>query len=589
VEPAAAVRGFLDALGVAPGRVPADAQAQYALYRSVLARRRMLILLDNARDAEQVRPLLPGTGGVLVLVTSRNRLTPLVATEGARPLSLDLLSTEEARKLLATRLGTARVAAEPEAVTTIIEDCARLPLALAIAAARAAQSAGLPLAALAAELHDAGRRLDTLDAGDPASQVRAVLSWSYTALSRPAARLFRLLGHHPGPDISAAAAASLAGCPPAQASPLLTELTRASLIAEHMPGRYLWHDLLRAYATELAAQEPEPEQHNALTRLLEHYTHTADRAAQLLYPHRGSLALAPPPPGTSPEHLADSGQALAWFTAEQAVLLASVNHADSAGFDTHTWQLAWTLDDFLDRRGRWHDKAAIQRAAVAAAGRVQDPLVQARAHRHLAVAYTRLGSFDSAYTHLHHALDLTTRAGDLAGQAATHHNLGLLWERQGRYREALHHSQYALDLYGAAGDRRGRALGLNAVGWCHARLGEHEQALAYCQQALTLHRVLRDRYAQASTLDSLGYAHHHLGQHAQAIACYQRAFELYVDLGHRQGEADTLTRLGDTHYTAGDPRGAQAVWQQALAVLDELDHPHAEKLRIKLAALEPQS
>jgi tetratricopeptide (TPR) repeat protein len=591
VEPAAVVRAFLDALGLAPGRVPADAEAQYALYRSLLAGRRMLVLLDNARDAEQIRPLLPGADGVLVLITSRNRLTPLVAIEGAHQLGLDLLSTEDSRKVLATRLDTARMVAEPEAVGTIIEDCARLPLALAIAAARAAQSAGLPLAALAADLHETGRRLDTLDAGDPASQVRAVLSWSYTALSQPAARLFRLLGRHPGPDISAAAAASLAGCPSAETGSLLTELTGASLIAEHTPGRYSWHDLLRAYATEMAAHDREPEGSAALARLLDHYTHTAHTAAQLLYPNRGPLILATPQPGTSQEQPTDPEQALAWFTAEQAGLLAAVDHAAATGSDIHVWQLAWTLDDFLDRRGCWPDKVAVQQAAVAAAGRLADPTAQARAHRHLAVAYTRLSRFDDAHTHLRHAVELTTQAGDLAGQAATHHNLALLWERQGRNREALDHARQALDLYRAAGNRRGQALGLNAVGWCHARLGDHMPALTYCRRALALHRVLGDRYGQASTWDSLGYAHHHLGQHTQAIGCYHRALELFVDLGHRHGEADTLTRLGDSHSIAGNSHGAQTAWQQALAILDELDHPNADQLRTKLATLvlPPQS
>ncbi|WP_203907609.1 AfsR/SARP family transcriptional regulator [Rhizocola hellebori] len=586
VEPAAAVRGFLDALGLQPGRVPADAEAQYALYRSLLAGRRMLVLLDNASDAEQVRPLLPGAGGAMVLITSRNRLTPLVATEGAHPLSLDLLSTEDSRKLLAARLGAARVAAEPDAVDTIIGDCARLPLALAIAAARAAQSDGLPLAALAADIHDTGRRLDTLDGGDPASQVRAVLSWSYATLSPPAARLFRLLGHHPGPDISAAATSSLAGCPPGQAVPLLIELTRASLIAEHTPGRFLWHDLLRAYATELAAQDPEPERRAALIRLLDHYTHTADTAARLLYPQRSAPSIAQPQSGISPEGLADPGQALTWFTAEHAVLMAAVDHAVANGFDFHVWQLAWALDDFLDRRGHWHDKVAVQQAAVAAAGRLADPSAQARAHRLLAVSHTRLGRFDDADAHLQHALDLTTQTGDLTGQAATHHHHAMLRDRQGRYSEGLDHARQALELYSAAGSQRGQALGLNAVGWAHARLGDHQQALIDCKQALALHEALGEHYGQASTWDSLGYAYDHLGQHSEAVTCYDHALELYVSLGHRHGEADTLSRLGDSHYSAGNPRGAQTAWQQALTVFDELEHPNADQLRTKLATLD---
>ncbi|WP_162907924.1 tetratricopeptide repeat protein [Allorhizocola rhizosphaerae] len=507
VEPAAAVRGFPDALGVQPERIPAVAEAQYALYRSMLADRRVLVLLDNARDAEQVRPLLPGSAGALVLITSRDRLTPLVATEGARPLGLDTLSTMDGRELLARRLDAGRVAAEPEAVDAIIEGCARLPLALAIAAARAAQS-GLPLAALAADLHDTGRRLDTLDAGDPASQVRAVLSWSYTTPSPPGARLFRLLGLHPGPDISVAAAASFAGCPPARVRPLLAELTRASLITEHLPGRYTWHDLLRAYATELAAQDPEPERRTALTRLLDHYLHTAYTAAWRLAPTREPFTIAPPAPGTTPEHPADYQQALAWFTAEHAVLLAAVDHA--AGFGTYTWQLAWTLADILDRQGHWHDHAAVQQAAVAAAGQLNDPPTRARAHRNLSIAYGRLGNFDAAHIHLGHALDLTTRAGDLTGQANTHPGPRSVVWRRGRHFEALHHARQALDLFRAAGHRQGTASALNAVGWYHGLLGDHHQAITACQQALALLQELGDRLGQAATWDSLGYAHRQL-------------------------------------------------------------------------------
>jgi tetratricopeptide (TPR) repeat protein len=478
------------------------------------------------------------------------------------------------------------VAAEPEAVDTIIADCARLPLALAIAAARAPPGEGVAVAAQAADLHDAGRRLDTLDAGDPASQVRAVLSWSYTTLSPPAARLFRMLGHHPGPDISAAAACSLAGCLPARVHPLLMELTRASLIAEHTPGRYVWHDLLRAYAAELGAQDPEPERRTALARLLDHYAHTADAAAELLYPQRGTLTPAGPEPGTSPEDPADPGQASAWLTAEDAVLLAAVEHAAATGFDRHVWQLAWALDDFLDRRGRWHDKATVQQAALAAAERRCDRQAQARAHRHLAVAYVRLRRFDDAHTHLRHAVELAMQIGDREGQAAAHHHLTLLRERQGHYRQAAEDARQCVDLYRATGSRWGLALGLNALGWCHARLGDHLRALTLCRQAMALHRELGDRYGQAVTWDSLGYAHHHLGQHARAIACYHHALELYAELGQRHGEADTLSRLGDTHLVAGHPRGAQTAWRQALTVLDELHHPNADQLRTKLATLD---
>jgi tetratricopeptide (TPR) repeat protein len=588
MDPAEAVRRFLDALGVPPERIPADLDAQAALYRSHLSGRRMLIVLDNARDTAQVRPLLPGASTCLVLVTSRNQLAGLVAADGAHPITLDVLTPGEARELLARRLGATRVAAEPEAVEEIITCCVRLPLALAIVAARASAQPHVPLHFLAGELRDTGGRLTALSTtDDPYTDVRAVFSWSYHALSPDAARLFRLLGLHPGPDLAVPAAASLARLPASGVRPLLAELTRASLLAEHVPGRYTFHDLLRAYATDLTHSiDPDQPRRAATHRMLDHYLHTAYTADRLLDPARDPITLTPPQPGVTPEHPADYQQALAWFTAEHAVLLAAVDHAAATGFDAHTWQLAWTLVTFLYRRGHWHDWAAAGRVAVAAAGRLADPTAQAHAHRNLANAYTRLGRFDDAHAQLRHALDLYHQAGDQVGQAHTHFNLSRLWERQGRPAQALDHARQALDLYRATGHQNGQADALNAVGWYHVLLGEHRQALTYCQQALTLHQELGDRYGQAATWDSLGYAHHHLSHHTPAITCYQRALGLYRDLGDRYNEATILTHLGDTHHAAGNPTAARDAWQQALTILDELDHPDAEQVRAKLATLD---
>jgi hypothetical protein len=276
VDPGQALSGFLDALGVPAARIPADLDARAGLYRSLLAGKRVLVVLDNARSADQVRPLLPGSPGCLAVVTSRDQLAGLVATEGARPLPLDLLTTADARELLTQRLGEARVAAEPQAAGDIIAACARLPLALTIAASRAATNPGFPLAAVAAELGEACCALDPFHGSDHATDVRAVFSWSYRALSPEAARLFRLLGLHPGPDIPVAAAASLAAVPPARARMVLAELTRTHLLAEPAPGRYALHDLLRAYASEQAhAHETQSDRHAAVHRVLDHYLHTA--------------------------------------------------------------------------------------------------------------------------------------------------------------------------------------------------------------------------------------------------------------------------------------------------------------------------
>jgi DNA-binding SARP family transcriptional activator len=298
MTPAQAVRGFLDALEVPQHRIPIDLASQVGLYRSLLAGKQMLVVLDNARDADQVRPLLPGSPTCLVVVTSRDQLTSLVAAEAARPLELGLLSVDEARQLLAYRLGADRVAAEPAAVQTIIDRCARLPLALAIAAARAATQPTFSLAAVAAQLRHDASGLDELTTGDPSTDARAVFSWSYQALSPEAASLFRLLGLHLGPDLTAPAAASLAALPASRVRPLLDELCRSHLLTEHAPGQYMLHDLLRAYAAELATADPDVIR-PALHRLLDHYLHTGHAAALRIRSSGDVIRLPPPQPGVT--------------------------------------------------------------------------------------------------------------------------------------------------------------------------------------------------------------------------------------------------------------------------------------------------
>jgi tetratricopeptide (TPR) repeat protein len=543
----------------------------------------VLVVLDNAVDSEQVRPLLPGAAGCLAILTSRNQLTSLLAAQSAYPVTLDLMTHDEAALMLTRRLGHDRVAAEPDSVDELITCCARLPLALAIVAAHAATNPRLPLAALAAELRNSGDRLDMLSTGDPGTDPRAVFSWSYHALTPAAARLFRLLGLHPGPDISTAATASLAALPSPNVRPLLTEMGRANLIHEHSPGRYTFHDLLRTYAGELAHSiDPGHERRAATRRILDHYLHTAHTAARLVYPSRDPITLTPPPPGVFPEDLTDHERAMAWFTAEHSSLLAAVDHASTTGFDTHTWQLAWTLAIALGRRGHWHDLAATLQAAVAAARRLADPVVEAGANRLLARAYVRLGRFDDAHNHLRDALQLYQQANDRVGQAHTHRAIGYLWGRRQQPAEALDHTQQALGLYRGAGNRNGVADALNAVGWYHALLGDHRQAITFCQQALPLLQELNHRLGQAATWDSLGYANHHLGQYTQAISCYRNAIDLYQDLGERYEEGATLARLGDTHYATANPDAARDAWQEALTILDQLDHPDADTVRLRL-------
>jgi tetratricopeptide (TPR) repeat protein/transcriptional regulator with XRE-family HTH domain len=583
--PETAIRGFLGALGVPPERIPRTTEAQAGLYRSLLADKRMLIVLDNARDERQVRPLLPAGPGSLVLVTSRRQLGGLAAADGARLLTLDTLRHAEAVQLLAARLGAARAAAEPAAAGQIARLCACLPLALAVAAARAAARPGFPLAALAAELADSAGRLDALDAGDPGSSVRAVFSWSYQQLSDESARMFRLLGLHPGPDISVPAAASLLGIAEAHARRLLRELARAHLTVEHVPGRYAFHDLLRAYAAEQARHtDSQADRDAAIGRVLDHYLHTVARAALLWHPAKEPVALAAPRPGTAPEQPADHRQDMAWFDAEHQVLLAAVTLAAGSGLDTHAWQLPWAMAPFLQSRGHFQEWAAAQRTALAAATRVGDTAAQALSGRLLANACSDLGDHDQALDHYASSLTLYQRLGNRFGEAKIHHNLGVLAERQDRFADALGHAEQALRLYQAIGDKANEAIALNDVGWFHGHLGDYQQARVFCRQALTLCAEAVDRWVEGEVWDSLGYAEHHLGNLAEAAACCQRALSLYRESGDRFDEADMLIRLGDSHHAAGELTQAREAWQQALAILQDLDRPEADTVRAKLAS-----
>lgn len=584
-DPGEAVRGFLDALAVPPPRIPPTVDAQVARYRSLVAGKRMLVMLDNARDAEQVRPLLPGTPSCAVLVTSRHQLAGLVATEGAGLLRLDLLTDAEAGDLLAGRLGTGRVRAEPQAVAKIVSRCARLPLALVITAARAAANADFALELLAKEL-DAQHRLDALDGGDQGADVRAVFSWSYQALHPAPARLFRLLGLHPGPDISAAAAASLAGAAPARVRAELAELVRAHLVVESVPGRYTMHDLLRAYAAELAdALDEDAERRAARGRMLDHYLTTAYRGDQLLYQHRDLITPVPAGDGVSPEELADRDQAMTWYTAEHPVLLGAVAHAADRGFGVHAWQLAWAMWHYLNLSGHLHDQITVQRAALAGATAAGDPIGRAHAHRGLGRTSYLLDRADEADRHLHRALELFDQLGDQPGQAQVHINLAELLRRQGRAAEALDHDRRALDLYRAAGHRAGQARVLNNLGWAHTQLGEHRAAIDYCRESLALHQDTGNRHGEATALDSLGYAHTQLGQHPEAIDCYERALALFQETGDRYFQADTLVHLGEARDAVGDRDAARSAWRQAVEILTEIAHPEAEQVRARLREL----
>jgi tetratricopeptide (TPR) repeat protein/DNA-binding XRE family transcriptional regulator len=583
--PAEAIRGFLDALGVPPERVPAGPTAQAGLYRSLLAGKRMLIVADNARDEAQVRPLLPASPGCLVLVTSRSQLAGLAAADGARLLPLDLLSHEEAVQLLTARLGDDRAAAEPGAVGEIAALCAHLPLALAVAAAQAATRPGIQLAALAGELRDATGRLDILDAGDPAASVVAVFSWSSRQLSADAARMFRLLGLHPGPDITVPAAASLAAIPQPEARRLLRELARDCLITEHAPGRYAFHDLLRAYAASQARhQETGHDRDAAIGRALDHYLHTAARAALLVRPSRERLDLAPPSAGTAPEQPADHRQALEWFQAEHQVLLAAVTLAAETGADRHAWQLPCAISEYLFLHGDLHERVTVLGGALAAATRLDDALGQAMSLRRLGNACTNTGDHDQARAHLERCLPLYQRLGDRAGEAWAQRSLSVVAGHQGRHADALAHSEQALRLLQGTGQEAAEAGLLNNLAWDHAELGDYQQARGYCEQALALIAGLGGTDFDYTVWDTLGYIEFHLGDVTCAAAHFEAALTLCRDHGDRSSEGDILAHIGDARHTAGDLPRARRAWQQALAIYDDIQHPEADTVRAKLIA-----
>jgi len=586
-DPETALRGFFEALGVPARRVPATLEQQTALFRSLLDGKRMLLLLDNARSTEQVRPLLPGSPGCMVLITSRSQLTGLVAAEGARLLPLDLLSPAEALEFFTRRMGADRIAAEPAAATELIDQSARLPLALSVTCARAVTRPGVALGDLAAELRDARGRLDALENDDVTTDLRAVFSWSYHRLSPQAARMFRLLGLHPGPDISAAAAASLAGTTPGAARVALAELTGASLLVEDRCGRFGCHELLRAYAAERAtADETADQREKARGRLLDHYVRTARAGSARLYPGRSQVQPSPEKPHVIPEEFKTYEAVLEWFAAESRVLRAVHAMAFESGHDDSCWMLAWYWTPLLLRSGQLPAVAALQRTSLACALRLRDPVALAHVHYELGHVSERLGDFEEGHAHLAQALDLFAMLGDEVNIAQSRHGLSALLNRQGRYAEALEHATEGLRLRRLVATPAMVAYSENAVGWLYAHLGQYAEALRHCEHALELHRESGSRTGAADTLDSIAFVYDQLGDTGQALAHYQQALDIYRNIGDPEGESRGLIMLGDVQFAAGQRSAAEHSWQQAAAVLSRIggdSAPVRERLG-KLAA-----
>jgi tetratricopeptide (TPR) repeat protein len=575
-----AIQTLLNGLGVTPAQVPDQLAAQIGLYRSLVADKRMLILFDNAANATQVIPLLPGGPACTVLVTSRDRLTGLVSAHGAHPLSLDVLSGQEARALLANRLGAQRLAEEPDAVAELLERCAGLPLALSIVAGYALSYPEFRLSVLAGQLRDETTRLAGFDE-DPVTGVRAVLSWSYRALTAEHAEALGLLGLAPGPDIGVPAAASLLGRGVEETIMLLRGLERVSLITQYCQSRYRIHDLIRLYAAERAARDlAEDLTRQALTRLLDFAVHAALLADQTISPTRQLIDLGQLDARAQPQSFGDKQAAADWFDVEHAGLLAMQRLAVRRGWHARVWQLAWLLTTFQRWRGYLSESVACCRAALAAALALDDPAAQALAHRILGAALSRSGDNAEALDHHLLALAAAERTGDLVAQAHTHHTIAHTWELLGDNDKALVHATEALRRYQTIGERNWEAQALNAVGWYCAQLDRYDQAHASCTAALELFRRDSMREGEAATLDSLGYLARRTGAHTEALAYYQQALDLRHDLGNAVAEADTLDHLGETWLALGDRERARTSWAAAETMFRE-QHRTAARERVQ--------
>ena len=635
VEPADALAGFLRSLGVPGTDIPAEAAERATRYRSVLAGQRVLVVLDNAGSADQVRPLLPATGGCAVLVTSRDALAGLVARDGATRLDLDVLPPEDAVALLRSLIG-ARVDAEPGAADALAAQCCQLPLALRVAAELAA-SLAVRLAGLTSELADLSTRLDLLAAGgDPGTQVRAVFSWSYRHLSPADARAFRLLGLHPGPGIEPYATAALTGTTVAQARQALDMLARAHLIQPTGPGgRYGLHDLLRGYGCELAAAvDGDQAQRMALTCLFDHYLYAAAVAMDTLFPAEHLRRPRIPQPATPVPPLADPAVARDWLDAECAVLVAVAGHTAAHGWPGHTTRLAATLATYLrsgdhipealtihshalDAARRTGDRAA-EAAALNEIGHVdrrQSRLQQAVGHHRRALALFRalgdrtgeartlgniglaetgLGRYEEAARHQQEAVAIYRDTGEQFGEARSLGNLGWVRQLQGRYEEAAGVHQQTLALFRATGDRPGEAWALTRLGTVDLRLSRYQQAAGYLRQALALFRDMGDTSGESETLIRLGDAYLGLGQHAVAVGHFEQALVIFREIGDRDMEADALNGLGDVHGRTGDADKARTHYTAALRLASEVGSPrlqaraHSGLARASLADGDPR-
>jgi DNA-binding SARP family transcriptional activator/tetratricopeptide (TPR) repeat protein len=572
-SPQTALRAFLGALGADPDTVPQDLDARSALYRSLTAGRRLLVVLDNARDTSQVTPLLPGGDGCAVLVTSRNRLPGLTAAHGARPVTLDVLGDEEARALLTRLVGADRVAAEPDAAGALLEHCGGLPLAVGILAARAATAPDLPLAALAEEVREAHSRLDALDTGDMAADLRAVLTSSHRALAPGSARLFRLLGTAPGADITLHAAAALAGLTLPRTRTVLRDLAGAHLVQEHTPGRHRMHDLTRLFAAERAAHDETPrDRAEALGRLAAFLLHTATAAVSRVDPLRRTAPPVDPVPFTVPA-LDGHGPALAWLEAERDNLTATVGAALENGLHDFAWRLPRVLWPYFFLRGHLTDWTATHRTALAALRHLDDPAARAETVHNLGTGLWQLARYEDAAEAFEEAVEQRQRLDDDSGVAASLTNLAIVSYYSGRYTAALDHGLQALALRRRADDPVGESGALTLVGGVLTRMGRYEEALTHTRRSLDLYLELGEPHGEASTRINLGILHERMGRFDESAKQARRGLAGMERLGHRGLSALAISVLATAHTRKGEHEEALGLHARALEAAEGLDDP----------------
>jgi DNA-binding SARP family transcriptional activator len=577
-----ALAGFLRSLGVPGQEIPDDIGERARLYRSRLAGRRVLVLLDNARDGEQVRPLLPGDPGCVVVVTSRDALAGLVAADGARRLDLDVLPLADAVDLLRSLIGP-RADQEREALVALAGLCARLPLALRIAAELAAARPKVPLAALVTELEAA--RLDGLDAGEERADVRAVFSWSLRHLPEDVAGAFALIGLHPGADLDADAAAALTGTGPGHARRVLGRLHRASLVQAAGPGRYGLHDLLRAYAREqAAARDSGGQREQALTRLYDYYLAAAAAAMAVLYPAEAHMRPRIPPSAAVLPGMPGEADARRWLDRERANLVAVAVHCAGHGWPAHATGLARTLFRYLMNGSHLPEAQTIYSHALDAARRSGDPAAEAAALNGLGGVGTMGGHFRDAAGHYQAALERYRRCGDRAGQARVLQNLGGTEIQLHNPGCAADYHRQAIAAFEDIGDNLGAARALTELAGAQSGLGCYDQAAEHLQRALPVLRGAKDQFGEAQVLAWLGEVSLRRGQLTQAADYYAQAWTVYRSINHVVGTADGLFGLGEVSVHQGEYQQAISYLRQALALFWQAGQQHGVTLTLRSLA-----